>query len=724
MPNAKDNITLQAVSLVSPARGAYIHKARQVANITWFPCPDSDNTQCAFYEVPMNYTNPDDGDNVPIFMRKLPASAPSDQRLGSILVNPGGPGGSGSQWIAVAGQMLSTIIEGKYDLIGFDPRGVNLTGPSTSCFDSESKFLAREYQLRILGAPFPHLDSAAEHVAEILALQAGQGAACAQNGNQKMLRSVGTVAVAKDMAQIVEALGEGGLNYWGYSYGTILGSTFAALFPDLVNRMVLDGVSNAESYFNDLLQWGRDGMQDGPKVLTGFLSTCAEAGPEYCAFAVPRSKSDHKETTESLRKRVDNLFQKLGKEPLIVPDSAAGSGIIKASDLQLGFFGVFYSPKDWSDFAQALAQLERGDGSSLYTMLYSTYSKIVPKPYDQNIFNRSMQEVNTRESLYPVLCGDSSPLNITIGSYADYIRELGRISPVGEQWAVIGDPKETTESLRKRVDNLFEKLDKEPLIVPDSAAGSGIIKASDLQLGFFGALYSPQGWSNFAQALAQLERGDGSGLYTMLYSTYSKIVPKPYNQNIFNRSMQEVHTRESLYPVLCGDSSPLNITIGSYADYIRELGKISPVGEQWAVIGGGCHSWPFRAQERYTGPWTVEKGLKKTKFPILFVSGDADPVTPLASAVKMSSGFGNESATLLIQHGRAHPSLCTIKIIRDYFLDGKVPPNGTRCDPEPGYIYPANNTISERSVAAEDEDVLQTLKKLGNVSSKLVRRGF
>ncbi|KAG8681123.1 hypothetical protein FRC11_001532, partial [Ceratobasidium sp. 423] len=79
----------------------------------------------------------------------------------------------------------------------------------------------------------------------------------------------------------------------------------------------------------------------------------------------------------------------------------------------------------------------------------------------------------------------------------------------------------------------------------------------------------------------------------------------------------------------------------------REMGKLSGIGEQFASIAGRCRGWPFRAQERYTGSWT---GLNKTKFPILFVSLDADPVTPLPSAVKMSRGFG-ESASLLVQQG-------------------------------------------------------------------------
>jgi len=116
--------------------------------------------------------------------------------------------------------------------------------------------------------PFPHIGGKGEkaHVAKYTAIQALHNAACVQNGNHKMLRNSGTVAVVKDMERILQALGEDGLNYLGYSYGTILGATFAALRPDLVKRMVLDGVSDSEAYFNDILRWGRSGMQDTHKV--------------------------------------------------------------------------------------------------------------------------------------------------------------------------------------------------------------------------------------------------------------------------------------------------------------------------------------------------------------------------------------------------------------------------------------------------------------------------
>ncbi|CAE6413668.1 unnamed protein product [Rhizoctonia solani] len=563
---------------VPPIEAAYtpiIHprQASNASTISWSPCPDGNSTQCAIFDVPMDYTNPDNGKTVSIFMRKYAATAPEDQRLGSILVNPGGPGGSGTALIAIRGEDLSTLVDGRYDIIGFDPRGVNLTGPPTACHDTEYKFAQRVYQLSMQGAPFPHVGGAGEiaHVTKLSAIQSSHPKACIEHGNHDMLTNSGTVAVAKDMERIVQALGEDGLNYLGYSYGSILGATFAAMRPNLVKRMVLDGVSDAEAYYNDILKWGKTGIQDTHKTIAGFVSTCIEAGPTECALAV--GKDNKTETTEGLTKRLDALYTKLGKEPLVVGDSPTGPGIIQASNIQAVMFSLAYFPKFWKGLAETLAAVEKGDGREFYLSINSLVYGVLPEPYNQNVFNRSMQRLEG--------------------------------------------------------------------------------------------------------------------------------------------------TRETQYPVLCGDSPRLNITVEEYADYFREMGKINSVGEQWALIMGGCRDWPFRATERYTGPWSVEKGLNKTRFPVLLVSMDADPVTPLPSAVKMNRAFGSESSTLLIQQGfghpsYSHPSLCTIKNVHDYFVNGTVPKNGTYCTPEPGYIYPTNNTQSKRSMLSrQDSKLLEAVERLG-----------
>ncbi|KAG8755976.1 hypothetical protein FRC11_005620, partial [Ceratobasidium sp. 423] len=520
----------------------------------------------------MDYTNPNGNATVSIFLRKFPATVPADQKLGSLLVNPGGPGGSGATTVATNGELLSIMVDGRYDIIGFDPRAVNLTGPPTACHDVEYKFADTAYQVNMQGAPFPHVGGEGEvaHVAKLAAIQASHHAACVENGNHEMLRNSGTVAVAKDMERIVEALGEDGLNFLGFSYGTILGATFAAIRPNLVKRMILDGVSDAEAYFDDTLQWIKSSMQDTHKTLEGFVSTCIEAGPAQCALAATR---DNKiETVEGLTKRLDALYTRLGKEPVVVGDSLTGPGIVQAQNVQSAIFFSMYSPHTWPALAQTLAALEQGNGRDFYPSINGMVYGAVPEPYTQNVFNRSMQR------------------------FTD--------------------------------------------------------------------------------------------------------------------------TTESLYPIMCGDSPQINITVEGYADYFRDVGKFSPMGEQLALDVGVCRGWSFRATERYTGPWTIEKGLNKTRFPILFVSLDADPVTPLPSAVKMSRGFGSDSATLLIQQGFghtsiAHPSLCTIKNMHDYLVDGKVPKNGTYCTPEPGWIYPSNTTNSKRSTLDKrDKYLLEAIEKI------------
>ncbi|CAE6503704.1 unnamed protein product [Rhizoctonia solani] len=552
--------TVLAASILgaSASQGAIIHATRQsnTSTILWNECPDVPSTQCAFFSVPMDYTNPDGNETVSIFLRKYPATVPEDQRLGSLLTNPGGPGGSGSQFVAVAGRLMSDLTGGRYDVIGFDSRAVNLTGPSTSCYDAEAKYMNELYQEGLHGVPFPRHDKS--HVAKLAALQATQNAACKQNGDHLMLRNSGTVAVVKDMERIVQVLGDDGLNFLGYSYGSILGATFAALRPNLVKRMVLDGISDSESYFNDVLQWGRDSLQDTHITLAGFASTCIEAGPEYCALA---SKS---RTAQGILDRLDALYARLDKEPLVIGDSPNGPMVIEAHYVQGYVFVSLYSPSSWGEVANVLAHLEQGDGSALLSATAS---------YDQIAF-----------------------------------------------------------------------------------------------------------------------------------------VPKPYDQNVFNRSMQTMQTRESFNPIICGDSASLNITIDQYTDYFQEMGKISSIGEQFATITGRCRGWSFRANER---------------FPILFVSLDGDPVTPLASAVKMSKAFG-DSASLLVQQGfghasLAHPSLCTAKHIQEYFINGTVPRNGTRCTPEPGFIYPSNATNTKRAVLSErDAQLLISIEKMGQMRSKLM----
>ncbi|KAG8763415.1 hypothetical protein FRC12_008558 [Ceratobasidium sp. 428] len=549
------------------------------SGIAWWACPDVTTTECAYLTVPRDYANPQANDTVSIFLRKVPATVAPKDYLGSILINPGGPGGSGSAFAAGWGFGLRDLVDGRYDIIGFDPRGVNMTIPELNCFGSEVQGLHSMYKQFQLGIPYdargpkslPAGTRAASEHAFIKKLQVSAEAthaACRTHGNTKMLESVSTALVVQDIERIVEALGEDGLNYWGFSYGTILGSTFAAMRPHLVKRMVLDGVSDSESYHNDIYQWGRDGLTDTHKTLTGFFEACASAGPDRCAFAKHPNKTSPSSAAD-LRSRLEALYTRLREKPMPVPYSTVGSGVLTASDVKHVMFTGLYSPKVWPKLAQMVADAENGDAKAVYENVYGVFADLHPEPGNKNIFNRYMEKTGLSVTTSSIMCGDSEPAD----------------------------------------------------------------------------------WKSF----------------------------------------------------------------DDYVEYVHELASIGPIGENWALWTGFCRQWKFRPIERYQGPWSTESGLKKTRFPILYASLDADPVTPLSAAIKMSKAFGNESAVLLVQEGLAHPSLCTAKILKDYFVKGKVPAPGTYCKPEPGYLFPGNDTQSIDTLSLEDQKLRRALDGLSDL---------
>ncbi|KAG9080956.1 hypothetical protein FRC06_005975 [Ceratobasidium sp. 370] len=455
-----------------------------------------------------------------------------------------------------------------------------MTLPPLNCHETEAQGQHFMYKQTLLGIPYdargPHTLSAETRAASELmyakrldALFNATHLACQTRGNKKMLESLSTALVVQDMEQIVNALGEDGLNFWGFSFGTVLGSTFAAMRPHLVKRMVLDAVPNAESYHKDIYQWGMDGMTDSHKVLSSFFDSCADAGPTRCAFA---------------------------KSP------------------------------------------------------------------------------------------DGSPA--------------------------------TAATLRARLEGLYNRLREQPMSVPTSETGPGILTASDAKSAVYIGLYIPQGWPSLAEDITAAEAGDPQPLYERTYAGFAEIVSEKPGKNVFNRYMEKSLLPVTTAAIMCGDSEPAGWkTLDDYIEYTHQLGRISPVGENWALLPGFCRNWKFRPIQRYNGPWSVAEGLNKTRFPILYASLDADLVAPLSSAQHMVKAFGNESAVLLVQEGFGHgtttsPSICSLKAFRDYFIDGRVPPSGTICKPERREIFPGNDTGSTRTLSTEDQKLWKVLERL------------
>ena len=179
--------------------------------------------------MPVDYAKPE-GAQAQLAVIRIPASG---DRIGVLVVNPGGPGASAVDTVASMGASLAdTDILRRFDLVGIDPRGVGHSTPELRCrTDAEFDAFRRE----------PMADYSPEGVAHIEALNGQFADACAQRMGTEFLANIGTASSARDMDVVRAALGENQINYLGFSYGTELGAAYAERYPDRVRAMVLDG---------------------------------------------------------------------------------------------------------------------------------------------------------------------------------------------------------------------------------------------------------------------------------------------------------------------------------------------------------------------------------------------------------------------------------------------------------------------------------------------------
>ncbi|GAA4051201.1 alpha/beta hydrolase [Nonomuraea soli] len=192
--------------------------------LTWHTC--GDDMECSTLTVPLDHTRPQ-GEQLELSLTRLPAGG---DRIGSLVVNPGGPGVSGLDYARAARSIVSEPVLERFDIVGFDPRGVGRSSP-VHCLDDAGldTFLALDT------TP----DTADEQDALVSASR--DFAAACQAHSAKLLPHIGTIDVARDLDLLRDALGDPQLTYLGKSYGTLLGATYAELFPARVRALVLDG---------------------------------------------------------------------------------------------------------------------------------------------------------------------------------------------------------------------------------------------------------------------------------------------------------------------------------------------------------------------------------------------------------------------------------------------------------------------------------------------------
>lgn len=313
--------------------------------IAWTPCGEpGDGVECARVAVPLDWAHPD-GPAIELAVARHRASRP-DERIGSLFVNYGGPGVAGVPQVMLRAAELDALGEGRFDVVGWDPRG---TGDSTyiRCFADE------QGQEEFWGAGWSIPTTTAES-RRYLPKTIAFGRRCAALSGD-LLAYVSTADTARDLDHLRQLLGDQQLTYRGISYGTFIGQTYASMFPGQVRAMVLDGVVDPVPFTRNLAASLALGVADADLVFEKLQSLCERAGPGRCALAG---------NGQPVAQRVRWLLARLRSGPIPAP-GANPPGELTYGDTLLVLWSTLGNPQGWPERAAALEDAARGDGSKL-----------------------------------------------------------------------------------------------------------------------------------------------------------------------------------------------------------------------------------------------------------------------------------------------------------------------------------------------------------------------
>ena len=311
------------------------------SSLEWEDC--AGGLECTTFEVPYDYENPSIGTFILPVTRHLANNL--SERIGTLFINPGGPGVAALDYVAYADQIFSKSIIDRFDIIAWDPRGVGQSDPHIDCVDSMDDYFG--------------LDPSPDDAAETNQLVAGAGvfaSACmTQSGD--FLTYVSTDDAASDIDVLRRALNEEQISYLGFSYGTKLGATWATLFPETVRAAVLDAaVDPTKGYVDDLILQA-SGFESS---LDAFLTKC---NAQQCSFM---------KVNESAEDAFDRILLSLDQNPIANDDGRASTNQGVA---QTGIAGALYGDYQWPQLESALSAADLGDGQPLLIMFDEYFSR-------------------------------------------------------------------------------------------------------------------------------------------------------------------------------------------------------------------------------------------------------------------------------------------------------------------------------------------------------------
>lgn len=340
-------VVLSVAGAIGPQRAAATPPGpATTAGIAWTSCdPPEAGLDCGTLAVPLDWNRPD-GAQIELAVLRHAASRPQE-RIGTMFLNPGGPGQSGVQVVRGGADGFDVWGGGRFDVVGWDPRGTNASAP-VECFrtpEEQATFWA--------GVTIPSTAQEAEAYRQRtveLARRCGE-----VSGN--LLPHISTADTARDLDALRRAVGDDTLTYVGLSYGSMIGQTYAGMFPDRVRAMLLDGLIDPVRSTASAEERTANDVAYADEVFGRFLELCAAAGPSRCALA------GHDEPVDQ---RAARVLAETRQAPIPAP-AADPPGELSHGDLLLSTFTPLRLPETWPQFAADLDAAASGDASALET---------------------------------------------------------------------------------------------------------------------------------------------------------------------------------------------------------------------------------------------------------------------------------------------------------------------------------------------------------------------
>ena len=344
--------------------------------------------ECATVAVPVDYAKPQ-GAQAQIAVIRIPARG---DRIGALVVNPGGPGASAVDTVAGMGAALAdTELLERFDLVGIDPRGVGHSTPALRC-RTDAEFDAFRAQ--------PMADYSPAGVAQIERVLTAFAESCLDRMGAEFLANVGTAAAAQDMDVVRAALGDEQINYLGFSYGTQLGAVYAARYPDRIRAMVLDGAVDP----------AMDPLAKSLRQQAGFQ----QAFDRYATDCAQSTGCPLGTDPGSFVDRYHQLVDPLVDRPAATPDPR-GLGY---QDALTGTASALYSPRYWTYLTSGLLGLQRGTDPTDLLLLADDYQQR----------DRNGRYKNRQDAFTAIRCVDATfPKDPAV--WADFDRQVRLAAP-------------------------------------------------------------------------------------------------------------------------------------------------------------------------------------------------------------------------------------------------------------------------------------------------------